>query len=226
MTLGTSIINLIDISLGSYVAMGSPKSGHYGHKGRPGKRGGSAPSGRGTTSKAPRNKMEVRNEALTFVKKLTTTSVPSNLKPLSNEAREYLAQTVTKKSYKVYRGMGIVKHKVQDYTHEEREELNQLKVGDKAPAFLAKQKVPYASYTKKVSVAQDYTEGRLSVVLESKVPASSVIVDLENLPGLLKGADQNIFDSYDFDYFKQDKEVLVLEPLVATIRSISGRVPL
>lgn len=40
----SDIIDLIDTSLGKYVAMGGPGSGHYRHAGRPGKKGGSAPS--------------------------------------------------------------------------------------------------------------------------------------------------------------------------------------
>lgn len=39
-----SIINLIDLSLGDFRGMAKRGRGHWGHKGRPGKRGGSAPS--------------------------------------------------------------------------------------------------------------------------------------------------------------------------------------
>ena len=44
MNIQTAIVNLIDSSLGEYVAMGGKGSGNWGHKGRPGKRGGSAPT--------------------------------------------------------------------------------------------------------------------------------------------------------------------------------------
>lgn len=39
------IVALIDLSLSDYIAMGGKGSGHWRHRGRPGKRGGSAPKG-------------------------------------------------------------------------------------------------------------------------------------------------------------------------------------
>lgn len=54
MCISAGITEIIDESLGEYVAMGGPGSGHWGHKGRKGKRGGSAPRG-ATTGINPGN---------------------------------------------------------------------------------------------------------------------------------------------------------------------------
>ena len=45
MDIQTTVLNLIDRALGDLIAMGGKGSGNWGHKGRPGKRGGSAPKG-------------------------------------------------------------------------------------------------------------------------------------------------------------------------------------
>jgi len=185
--------------------------GHWGHKGRPGRRGGSLPSG----------ETAIQHEALTFVKQAILS--PGMQKPLSKEAEAFLIRTVKKKSYTAYRGHGLVKHKAARYTNEEIETLNSLKPGDKAPDFLtAKRKNEYPSYSKKRSVARAYSEGRLSIILEATIPAASVLVDLENLANVLGGTGQTILDQNDFDYFRTDKEILVKGPVAATIHSIKG----
>jgi hypothetical protein len=191
---------------------GGPGSGHHGHKGIPGKHGGSAPGSGGLSSAAL--------SALGKVNKLVLTGGPSGIERFTAAEREFLAQTVTKKEYKLYRGVGLIKARV---AQKDRAELNALKPGDEVPPSLMKVWNPYASYSTKVGVARYYASGKLSIVIEAKVPAKSVIVDTAGLEKLLAGTKQTIFSKSDFEYFKSDREVIVREPIAATIRNVKGR---
>jgi hypothetical protein len=161
------------------IEKGGPGSGHHRHKGIKGHRGGSAPS------KAGKFSQQTVDEALKFVRSLTATGGPgSSQQELSEEAKDFLAQTVLDKPYNVKRGIGLIKDRVDA---ENIPELRELKPGDPVPSFLMKQYNPYASYSKKIGVARDYAQGKMEIVTQAKVPPGRVLVDLERLPDVLTG---------------------------------------
>ena len=199
------------------VKKGGPTSGHHGHAGIPGKRGGSLP-GKGAISPAD------VTEALRFVQRLTLTGGPGAVKELSPGALAFLKGTVTKKKYKLYRGIGLVKDRV---APADRPKVNALQPGDPVPEFLVKAYNPYSSYSSKKSVAKYYAQGRVSIVVEVTVPGGAVVADLSKLRSLLAGQQQSVFSDDDFDYFEKDKEIIVLEPITGgRIVSVSGKLPL
>lgn len=184
-------------------------------------RGTHTPSGEGAPT--TRSQEDIVNEAVEFVGTLIMSGGEVNIGDLSSEAREFLAQTVEKDTYKLYRGMGLVKWRVEP---EHRAEINVLSPGDAVPEYLMKQHNVYASYTTKRSIARSYTEGRVSIITKATVSRDDVIVDTRNLHKVLSGTGQKRFDEYDFDYFKGEGEVIVREPVGAEVYSISGRLPL
>jgi hypothetical protein len=166
---------------------------------------------------------QVVNSAVQKVQSLTLHSRQIS-EPFSDEEIQFLKGTVDDKTYKLYRGMGIIKARVD---RENRKHINSLKPGDEVPDYLSKQDNPYASYTKKVSVARAYSEGQIKLIIEAKVQPDRVIADLANLGKFLDGIGHgDLLSSWDREYFKDEKEVLVMEPVAGTIRNISGRVSL
>lgn len=152
-------------------------------------------------------------EGLEAISRLITTGGSSGTpKPISPEAEAFLKETVTKKEYKLYRGIGLINARV---SSADQQQLNNAKVGDAAPKSLAKQGNNLASYTTKKGVANYYAEGKMGITIEAKVPAASVLADTSNIEKVLqrKGIKQNVFTSDDFDYFKSDREVIVREPI-------------
>lgn len=166
----------------------------------------------------------VVDEALNFVKYATLSSRGTpKLADMSPQALALLAETVDpKKSYKLYRGIGIVRARV---AKADIPVLNALEVGAEAPPQLFRQVSDIASYTKKKSVANSYSEGALSVILQAvDVNKINIIVDLERLPDVLtKHGIKHDFDETDYDYWKSDKEVFVKEPANAIVLSVKGR---
>lgn len=182
---------------------GGPGSGDFGHAGRPGKVGGSA-SGKSSGSTS--------EEAFAFVKRLTLTGGDIGNIELSDAAREYLSQTVAKDSYKLYRGIGLIRSRY------DLDKAKKLRVGETVPDDLMKKGNNYASYTSKKSVARYYSEGKISLMTEATVAKNSIIVDTRNLHKLPDAS--KYFDSSDFEYFKDEAEVIVQEPISAVVSSI------
>lgn len=192
------------------VRLGGPGSGHHGHAGVPGKRGGSAPSkggGEGTIT-----------ESVEFVKRLTLSGGDIGQIDLSDEARAFLAQTITQDSYTLYRGIGLVRGRA---TPAQIEEVRRKKPGDPVPDYLAKQGNPFASYTTKKSIAKYYASGKVSLITTATVPRSSIIADTRNLERILdKVGMGDLFSASDYAYFKSEGEVLVREPISSIIYSV------
>lgn len=203
------------MKIGIVAVKGGSGSGNWGHAGRPGLVGGSGGGAGGYSTTTV-------NSALKFVQKLTLVGGKWEGLMLSDEDRAFLKQTVTKDTYKLYRGMYLMKFRVDPGYYDK---LNTLKKGDPIPDYLMKSTNPYVSYTEKVGVAREYSrEGHLGIVMEGKVPASDIIVDTQNLESLLKGVQQSVFDEYDFAYFRSEREVLVQEPIGGmVVRSVYGR---
>jgi hypothetical protein len=153
----------------------------------------------------------VDEAAFDFIQCLTSSGGPSSAKcKLSGAARNYLKQTVSK-DLNLYRGIAIIPQRIDS---KNIEALKNLKVGDKLPSFLSKAYGNFASYSKKKSVANYYSKGKLQIITKGKVPKTKIIADLEKLSGDI-WAD-------DMAYFKDDKEVIVEEPVDVEIISIKG----
>lgn len=155
-----------------------------------------------------------KDKAVKFISGLTLSSNMITV-PFDEEIKKFLKQSVTK-DLKLYRGMGVIREKV---SREDREILNNLKVGDRTPTSLSKSSNNFASWTKKKSVARSYSEGTLSLILGAKVPKDKIIVDLEKLIPFVQGTDLED----DFQYYKDDKEVFVLEPIKSKIVFVKGK---
>ena len=138
----------------------------------------------------------------------------------SNEIIKYLRKSVKKKSYKLYRGIGIIKKRVPS---NKIDEINNLKIGDELPDYLLR-KSRVSSYTKNKSVARYYSEGKMSIIVQANVNSSDIIADLEVIPEIIKNEKQDILDEDDFDYMKSDKEVIIKEPIKSIIIDIKGRI--
>lgn len=135
---------------------------------------------------------------------------------LTDSARSELRKTVDEKDYELFRGVGLISHRI---TPEQAKELNSLKEGDDAPQWLTVRKVEgkvhaISSYTKSESVAKRYKEGEVSVVLRGMVPHERVVADLSNLKRL-GGIDEDTVK-----YGKKEKEVAVQGPVPMKIHSI------
>jgi len=142
-----------------------------------------------------------------FVERLTSSGGPIELPPLTKPAEQLLRATAVDDEYHLYRGISAIKGR---FSTEQWKVLKKLKVGDDIPKFLYKKSYAneYASYTKKVSVANAYSKGQISIVIEADVPKKAVLVDLERT-SKLKG---NVFtDKDNIKYYKLDKEVLTNE---------------
>lgn len=222
---------------------GGIRSGNHGHSGRPGKIGGSR-GGKGpvrtslrrmgsSINKPPdKEKLDPEKmygshlgkdigEALDWIEgSILSSRLTGNQKDLSEGAKNFLRETVEGNPV-LYRGVGIIKARL---TSANTSELKSLTVGDKAPNFLDRQVSDIASFTKKKSIANKYSEGSLSVVIKAK-DNKRILADLENLPKVLDRLKiPNNFDEGDISYFKTDKEVFVLQPISSTIESIKGSV--
>lgn len=127
---------------------------------------------------------------------------------LSTQAQAWLKKTV-KGDLVLYRGNYLMNNRVPKELYDD---YNSLKVGDVLPAKL--QSTLIKPYTKKESVAKAYAkEGNLIFIVQCKVPISNIVADLEQIPALLKGVNQDILDDSDLKYTKKDKEVMVREPV-------------
>jgi len=164
-------------------------------------------------------------KAAEVVQKLMLSSVIVD-KNIDSDVVKFLKKTC-KGSYKLYRGIGLISSRV---PKEHRKFVNSLKVGDLLPEFLMKKSLSnkYVSYTKKKSVAREFSEGRKSIIIQSNVSCKNVLVDLERYPALinkwihgLKKLD--LYDPEDVSYFKNVKEVIVIEPVESIIISIKGK---
>jgi len=158
----------------------------------------------------------VSRDAQEFVGRLTSSGGPVAIKKPSAKVLSLLKGTV-RGNYHLYRGIGVIAARV---PKDRVAEVNGLREGDQLPGFLNKAAVynQFASYSKKKSVARTYAEGRVSILVEAKVAASSVVVDLMNIDKVMPG----VFSKDDLEYFKFDKEVIVLEPVGAKILSVKG----
>ena len=158
--------------------------------------------------------LEEEQEAYNFIQCLVMSGGPSSSKcKLTTSARKYLKKTISG-DLVLYRGIGLIKPRVDKSSFDE---LNNLKVGDEVPKSLMKKYGNFASYTKKKSLAKNtYSEGSLSIIIKSKVPSKNIIADLEKLRGDIW------YD--DLDYFKQDKEVIVEEPVTGVIEFTKGKI--
>jgi len=156
--------------------------------------------------------------AAEFVRRLTLSGGDIGQVALSAEAQELLAETVTKDSYTLYRGIGLVRGRA---TSAQLEEMRKKKPGDPVPSYLAKRGNPYASYTTKKGVAKHYSSGKVSLVTTATVPRSSVVVDTRNLERVFdKAGHRDLFSASDYAYFKSEGEVLVREPIASTVHSV------
>jgi len=127
-----------------YKKLGSEYSGHHGHKGVPGQRGGSAPRSSGS--------LDVYSELKTFIGRLTRTGGDIGEITLSDEARELLQETVTEESLHLYRGFGLVKGRIAE---DKMWEIKRMRPGDPIPeGLLTKQGNVFASYTHKKGYCQ------------------------------------------------------------------------
>jgi len=136
-------------------------------------------------------------------------------KKISKEVLEWLQQTVTKKEYKLYRGIGLVKTKVMQHGLDANK-IGALKAGQELPKELLKKQIynPFSSYTKKKSVMNYYSGGELSIKTEVIISKGDILVDLENLDVLLKTTKNKALIEYikdNLQYFKSDKEVIIIE---------------
>jgi len=154
-------------------------------------------------------------EALEFVSSFILSGGRHKPSDLSKKALELLKSFVTKNSYKLYRGYYLIRNRL---GKDVIDKAMQLKVGDEFPDYLQGTKGLIKPYTKKKSVARSYAkEGDVNIVTEAKVNKGSIIADLESLIPFIKDIKQDIVDKDDLDYFKSDKEVLVVQPIKSKI---------
>jgi hypothetical protein len=120
----------------------------------------------------------------------------------------------------IYRGMYLMRDRV---SKEKHEELNNLKIGDKIPNYLIRPS-GISSYTKKLSLAKKYSkDGHMNIIIEAKPNKDSIILDLETFAKQLKKENETYFDEEDLKYMLRDKEVIILEPIEATLIEKSGK---
>lgn len=137
---------------------------------------------------------------------------------LSPGAKKFLKETVDSNPI-LYRGIGVIKQRLSGISESD---VNNLKIGDEVPPSLRRQVSDISSYTKRKSVAKVYSEGKVRILTQAQ-DRDKILVDLENLPKVMKkyGISHGVLDSEE--YFKKDKEVFVIEPVKATIIDITGR---
>lgn len=160
------------------------------------------------------------DNALRLIRALTMSGGKTKLPEVSNEDLSLLKQSVEDNSYKLYRGLYLMKFRLDKG---QQEIVNNLNVGDELPDFLKKDFVfnKYSSYTKKLSVAKQYAkEGNVTMIVEANVSKEDILCDLEFMKNIVKS---DYFDKNDFAYFKKDKEVIVIEPIKAKIIEIKGK---
>lgn len=123
---------------------------------------------------------------------------------------DFLQQTVTDSNLTLFRGLGLIRQRVDDSN---RKLINQVQAGEISPKFLNNSFHAHnvASFTKSQSVAKRYSEGEVSIVIKIEANKNQIICDLTNLEKLLKKyPDVNhTFDKEDFRYMKLEKEVIV-----------------
>jgi len=146
-------------------------------------------------------------EALDFVSIFIMQGSKERKHSLSKDAVTFLQSTVKNKTYRLYRGMGLIKRRTKNPRRIKI--LNNLQIGDPVPNFILKSLKPY---TKKKSIARFYIEGTLSLMIQIEAKPKQILCDLENLKAIIT-TKQDILDENDFDYFKTDKEVIVLNPI-------------
>jgi hypothetical protein len=159
----------------------------------------------------------VKLEAFKFVDDFTRTSTT---KLPSNEAIEFLRQYPTRITKPLYRGIGLVRQKV---NRENIREINLLKPGDSLPSYLARQ-TGVSSYTKKKSVAKYYANGEKSLIVEVVPNLDSIILDLESFAKQIIKDGETYFSKSKIDYMLDDKEVIVVEPVEATVIYAKGKI--
>jgi hypothetical protein len=149
-----------------------------------------------------------KTEALEFLNRFILSGGSYSEKDISKKALAWLGQN-NKSKYTLYRGLYLIRKRVKKIYWKE---LNSLEVGDSFPKkFLSSYIKPY---TTKLTAARYYAkEGDLNFILKAQV--FDVICDTFRLIPLLKN--QDILDEGDIEYFKKDREVLVLEPIQSAI---------
>jgi hypothetical protein len=157
-------------------------------------------------------------KAVEFVSGFITSSALRSKIKLSSKDIKFLKKTVIK-DLVLYRGLSILKSRL-DKT--QFEEVQNLSKGDKVPDFLKVDKFgnSLVSWTKKKTLAKHYAkDGKVSIIIKAKVPVKNIIADLENLEKVIN-FEQEELDEDDFKYFKQDKEVIVQEPVDSIVEEI------
>lgn len=153
---------------------------------------------------------KMEESALEYVNFLTMSGGDKNMNNLTGRQIEFLQKTVENKSYKLYRGIGLIR---QRFTKEQRDKINELSEGDDLSDFLYKSFMydnNYSSFSKKKSVANYYSQGVVSIIVEGIVNPNNILVDLEHLDKIAPDSKYVIDNN---EYFKTDKEVIVIEPV-------------
>jgi hypothetical protein len=174
-------------------------------RGQPGNKGEFGPGGGS-------NKELIQKDIKSLNRMMSSSAASQDIKE-----KTFFQRTVKADHLVLYRGVSVIpNHHEFNFSKDQMNLLKSLKPGDEAPDFLVVGRGirNYASFTKKKSVASSYSKGGLEIVIEVIAPKKEILVDLENLPSLLKdeGIDHD-FDEDDFNYFKRDKEVFVSYPL-------------
>lgn len=134
---------------------------------------------------------------------------PSKIKFTQNEIL-FLKKSV-KVPIKLYRGISFIRSRVNKSLWKQ---VDGLKIGDNLPRYLQKSHVydRYASYSTKKVVATHYARGgNVSIVVEKIFTDKSQI--LVNFFNLAKIMPDSTFIKDHLDYFREEKEVIVLEPI-------------
>jgi len=127
----------------------------------------------------------------------------------TNEEILWLKKTI-KVPIKLYRGIGYMPQRT---NKDLWNKIDRLKLGDNLPKFLQKSYIfnNYASYTKKKSVADYYSDGRVSIIVEKVFNnKNKILVDFFNLTKIIP---ESQFIKDHLSYFQEDKEVIVFEPV-------------
>ena len=126
---------------------------------------------------------------------------------------DWLKKNTISKPLKLYRGMSLIRKR---FDNKAISIINALNIGDIVPDML--NEPGPRPWTKKKSVAKSYaTDGNLAIMIMAIVQPKDLIADLSQLP-----LDIAAFDD-DRDYYKEDKEVIVSQPVKATIVYKKGR---
>lgn len=156
----------------------------------------------------------LQEDAFEWIQSITLTSRTN--KPSSSIINYLKKFPIDKKP--LYRGIGLVTQRIdKKYISE----VNSLKEGDLLPDYLVRP-TGIGSYTKKLSVAKTYSEGKLSIIVQTE-SYNRILVDLEFFAKQLKKENNLFFDKEDLLYMIKDKEVLMIEPTISKIISITGK---